>query len=108
MNKNNSKRKGDFLEKLVHDLHKIAGDQVEHNVHLPATDGSGSKRQIDVLLTVTGEEFGDCPVRFPIECKNYGEKVDIKDIDAFVQFIKEEISPIVKKVLDSNLEKARE
>ncbi len=84
MSKNDSKRKGDFLEKLVHDLHKIAGEQVEHNVRLPATDGSGSKRQIDVLLTVTGEEFGDCPVRFPIECKNYGDKVDIKDIDAFV------------------------
>ncbi len=35
----------------------------------------------------------------------YGCPVPLKDIDAFVQFIREEISPIVKKVLDSNLKK---
>ncbi|WP_193369329.1 restriction endonuclease [Pelagibius marinus] len=80
----NSKRKGDFLEKLVRDLHQIVGDQVEHDVRLPVTDGSGRTRQIDVLLTVAGEEFGDCPVQFPIECKNYGERVGIKDIDSFI------------------------
>ena len=78
------KKKGDFLENLVHDLHELAGDQVERDVQMLAIDDSGRTRQIDVLLSVAGEEFGDCPVRFPIECKNYGRKIGIQEIDSFV------------------------
>ena len=48
-----------------------------------ATDGSDRKRQIDVLLSVEAELLGDCPVRFPIECKNYGRKIGIEELDCF-------------------------
>ena len=78
------KKKGDFLETLVHALHELAGDQVERDVQTLAIDGSGRTRQIDVLLSVAGEEFGDCPMRFPIECKNYARKIGIHEIDSFV------------------------
>ncbi len=79
-----NKKKGDFLENLVHNLYELAGDQVERDVQMLAIDDSGRTRQIDVLLSVAGEEFGDCPVRFPIECKNYGRKIGIQEIDSFV------------------------
>ena len=58
-----NKQKGDFLEKLVHDLQKMTGAQVDHNVHMLATDGSGRKRQMDVLLSMEAELLRDCPVR---------------------------------------------
>ena len=78
--------KCDVLENLVHDLYGIAGDQVEHDVQMPAIaiDDPGRTRQIDVLLSVAGQEFGDCLVRFPIECKNYRKKIGIQEIDFFV------------------------
>ena len=78
-----NKQKGDILENLVHNVFKVTGVQAEHDVHLPATDRSGRTRQIDVLLSVAADELGNCPVRFPIECKNYGRKIGIEDIDCF-------------------------
>lgn len=79
-----SKEKGDFLEILVHDLHQIAGFRVERDVRIPTIDGSGRKRQIDVLLSFAADELGDCLVRFPIECRNYGRKIGTEDVDGFV------------------------
>ena len=77
-------KKGRFLETLVAFLHEIVGDNVERNAQLPTSDGSGETREIDVLLKVSSEELAGCPIHIPIECKNYGERIGVEQIDAFI------------------------
>ena len=81
---NRSKEKGEFLERLTAFLYEISGNKVQTNVRLPSTDGTNRKREIDVVLNLSTDEMGNCPVRVPIECKNYGKVIGVEQIDAFV------------------------
>jgi Restriction endonuclease len=76
--------KGKFLEELVGFLHKLGGGiDVKQNAYLPSIDGSGRKREIDVLLSIQPEALGDCPIYIPIECRNYGTRIGVDQIDGF-------------------------
>ena len=75
-----SKRKGEIVEEVVSLLHQQSGLNVRRNVRLPTIDGSGRKREIDVLLE--GEVAG-YPIRFAIECKNVEKPVGSPLIDQF-------------------------
>lgn len=84
MTSNDTTLKGRFLERLVAFLHQIFGQEVECNARLPSIDGTGRTREIDVLLKVEPKELSGCPVHIPIECRNYGERIGVEQIDAFV------------------------
>ena len=84
MTSNDANLKGRFLETLVAFLHEVFGHNVECNARLPSVDGSGRGREIDVLLKIEPEELAGCPVYIPIECRNYGERIGVGQIDAFV------------------------
>ena len=83
MTSNDANLKGRFLETLVAFLHEIFGQEVECNARLPSIDCTGRTREIDVLVKVETEELSGCPVRIPIECRNYGERIGVEQIDAF-------------------------
>jgi hypothetical protein len=69
------------LEKLVQRIQQELApkSQVAHNVKL---DGrrSGTKRQIDVLVT---EQVGQYTINIIIDCKDYKHPVDVKGVEEF-------------------------
>lgn len=77
-----SKKKGDILEKIVADLHRVPGVHLTRNARLkpPTGKGQGRGREIDVLIeaNVAGYE-----VQIAIECKNKRGKVGAPQIDGF-------------------------
>ncbi len=76
--------KGRLLEEIVKQLYTDIGLHAEKNAQLPVINGSGRTREIDVLLRADDKLLDDCSVLIPIECKNYGNKVGVGLIDAFV------------------------
>lgn len=74
--------KGRIAESIVAALHQDdETTQVECNVHLPAKNGNGRTREVDVLLT---GQIGGYPLRVAIECKNYDKRIGAPKIDEFV------------------------
>ena len=74
--------KGRIAESIVAALHENdESTQVECNVQLPAKNGTGRTREIDVLLT---GYVGGYALRVAIECKNYNKRVGVPKIDEFV------------------------
>ena len=74
--------KGRIAESIVATLHENdESTQVECNVQLPAKNGTGRTREIDVLLT---GHVGGYALRVAIECKNYNKRVGVPKIDEFV------------------------
>ena len=69
-----------MIEYIVAQMHYYPNVKVERNVHLPTIDGSGRKREIDVLLTV---EILGYQNRWAIECKNEEATIGSPKIDAF-------------------------
>ena len=72
---------GKALEQLVAEIRKYLGNNsdVEHNY--PLTDVCGVKREIDVLVKISNEEEKQV---IAFECKDYKNKVGIKEVEAFV------------------------
>jgi hypothetical protein len=62
-------------------MHKFPDAVVDMNVRLPAVDRADRVREVDVLISGSLTGY---PVRIAIECKNYGQTVDVETIDAFV------------------------
>jgi len=62
-------------------MHQMTGVKVEQNVFLPAQDGSGRKREIDVLLS---SQVAGHPVRVAIECKNEKEPIGVQKVGEFI------------------------
>ena len=77
-----SKKKGDILEKIVAELHRVPGVHLTRNARLKplAGKGQGRGREIDVLIeaNVAGYE-----VQIAVECKNKRERVGAPQIDGF-------------------------
>jgi len=76
-----SDRKREIVEKLTTWLYDVPSRGALHDQGLPSRDGL-RERQIDVLLTVKWSP--DTVERWVIECKNYGRKIEVGDVDAFV------------------------
>jgi hypothetical protein len=76
-----SRAKGDVVEEIAASMYQMPGVTVERNVFLPANDGSGRKREIDVLLS---SQVAGHPVRIAIECKNQKKPIGPGDISEFV------------------------
>lgn len=64
---------------------------VEHNVRLPSRSG-GADRQIDVLVRIPLADVGEALM--VVDCKKYGTKVDIKDVEAFVGLVRDVGAPM--------------
>jgi hypothetical protein len=79
--KGSTRAKGDFVEEIVASMHRMPGITVERNVFLPAKDGSGREREIDVLLS---SQVAGYPVRVAIECKNQKKPIEVAGISEFV------------------------
>lgn len=79
--KGTTRGKGDIVEQVIASMHQVAGVKVERNVFLPARDGSGRMREIDVLLT---SQVAGYPVRVAIECKNEDKPIGVGKIDEFI------------------------
>jgi hypothetical protein len=60
--------------------------KVERNVRLPSVSG-GRDRQIDVLVRVPLADIGE--ELMVVDCKRYGSKVDVKDVDAFIGLVED-------------------
>jgi hypothetical protein len=79
----NPKEDADYkkLEKLVAKIQQDLAphSKVSHNVKLSGK--SGAQRQIDVLVE---DKIGQYDVRIVLDCKDYKEPVDIKDVEACV------------------------
>ena len=84
MKSSDANLKGRFLETLIAFLYEVSGHNVERNGRLPSVDRSGREREFDVLLRIEPEELAGCPVYIPIECRNYGKRIGVDQIDAFV------------------------
>src|SRR4051812_3690857 len=66
---------------------KFAGrGTVERDVHLKSRSG-GRDRQIDVLVRLPLPGMDD--ELMVVDCKRYGTKVDIKDVEAFVGLVED-------------------
>ena len=79
--RSHSTEKGRLVETIVAHMHKFPEAVVEMNVRLPAVDGSGRVREIDVLISGSLTGY---PVQIAIECKNYGQTIEVETIDSFV------------------------
>jgi hypothetical protein len=79
--KGSTREKGDVLENIIAEMHEVLGVIVERNVFLPAIDGSGRIREIDVLVT---SDVAGYPVRIAIECKNEIDPTGIAKIGEFI------------------------
>jgi Restriction endonuclease len=60
--------------------------QVERDVRLPSRSG-GKDRQIDILIRVPLADMGE--ELMVVDCKRYGTKVDIKDVEAFIGMVED-------------------
>lgn len=78
--KRDDKIKGDTVERIVEQMHRVRGVTVERNARLASTRNVRRRREIDVL--VTGQVI-DYPVRFAFECKNYDRPADVAKIGEF-------------------------
>lgn len=76
----NSRAKGNIVEQIVEQMHRVRGVSVDRNVRLASTQNPKRRREIDVL--VSGQVIG-YPVRFAFECKNYDKPVDVAKIGEF-------------------------
>lgn len=77
--------KGKIVERIVALMHKYPDTsvKVEQNVRLsPILNKTGSKREIDVLLT---RDIAGHSVQMAIECKNEQRPIDTPAIDAFAK-----------------------
>ncbi len=72
--------KGDIVERIVEQMHRVRGVVVQRNVRLSSTQNPNRKREIDLLLT--GQVVG-YPVRFAFECKNYDKPANVVRIGEF-------------------------
>jgi tetratricopeptide (TPR) repeat protein len=73
--------KGRLLEEIVARMHNSPRFIVERNAKVrPQNRNSLRPRDIDILLS---SRVVSRPAKYAIECKNWGEKVDIDKIDAF-------------------------
>jgi hypothetical protein len=79
--KGSTRAKGDIVEEIAASMHQMPGVTVERNVFLPAKDGSGREREIDVLMS---SQVAGYPVRIAIECKNQEKPIEVGDISEFV------------------------
>lgn len=79
--KRNDRIKGNIVEQIVEQMHRVRGVTVERNVRLCSTQNPKRRREIDVL--VSGQVIG-YPVRFAFECKNYDKAIDVAKIGEFV------------------------
>jgi restriction endonuclease len=78
-----TKQKGDLLEVIVTQLCSgIENARTEGNVRVVGR--SGTKRQIDVLITGT---VGAFEVKILVDSKNYASPVDINDVDSLVGMV---------------------
>jgi hypothetical protein len=59
---------------------------VERDVRLPSRSG-GRDRQIDVLVRMPLADLGE--ELMVVDCKRYGSKVDIKDVEAFIGMVED-------------------
>jgi len=75
--KRDAKIKGNIVEQIVEQMHRVRGVVVERNARLPSLHTPNRRREIDVL--VTGQVL-DYEVRFAFECKNYDRPVDVAKI----------------------------
>ena len=79
--------KGRIAESLVAALHENDDStQVECNVKLPAKNGSGRTREVDVLLTGS---VGGYTLRVAIECKNYSKRIGVEKIGEFADKLRD-------------------
>lgn len=77
--------KGKIIERIVALMHTYPDTsvKVEQNVRLPPLmNSSGTKREIDVLLT---REVAGHTIQIAIECKNEQRPIDTPKIDAFAK-----------------------
>lgn len=72
--------KGKLLEEIVKSLHNQNSFKIEKNKFFRPLNENKRKREIDVLLT---KIIADTEIYIPIECKNYKDKIEVKEIDAF-------------------------
>src|SRR6266550_3515890 len=78
-----SKQKGDLLEAIVTQLCSgIENAKTESNCRIMGR--SGTRRQIDVLITGT---VGAFEVKILVDSKNYAAPVDIKDVDSLIGMV---------------------
>lgn len=72
--------KGKLLEEIVISLHVQDSFKVEKNKFFKPLNKNKKKREIDVLLS---KIIADTEIYIPIECKNYKDKIEVKEIDAY-------------------------
>jgi len=96
--KGSTREKGDFLEKIVAEMHDMLGVKIERNVFLPTIDKSGRTREIDVLIT---SQVAGFPVRIAIECKNEKESTGIAKIGEFIDKLNDVGLPVQLGILVS-------
>ena len=74
------KIKGNLVEQIITQMHRVRGVTVEPNARLKSKRNPKRRREIDVLLTarVAGYE-----VRIAFECKNYKKVPDVVKIGEF-------------------------
>jgi hypothetical protein len=64
---------------------------VERNVRLPSRSGA-RPRQIDVLVRLPLADFDDALM--VVDCKRYGRKVNVKDVEAFIGLVNDVGAPM--------------
>jgi Restriction endonuclease len=62
------------------------GGTVERDARLPSKSG-GRDRQIDVLVRIPLADIGE--ELMVVDCKRYGTKVDVKDVEAFIGMVED-------------------
>jgi len=89
--KGSMRAKGDIVEEIAASMHRMSGVAVERNVFLPAVDGSGREREIDVLISSNVSGY---PVHVAVECKNQKEPIEVGDIGEFADKLKDVGIPV--------------
>lgn len=73
--------KGDVVEDIVALLYDNVEGTVAKRVPVPVTEGTGESREVDVLIS---RSLAGKAMHVPIECKNYGGRVTMKELGEFV------------------------